>query len=63
MVSTQHTLNLVVKDAIKADTSLESTLEKCGAVHHSTKSSDKLKQVHIQLQLPEHRLIQAVETV
>lgn len=61
-----HTLNLIVKDSIKADTSLESILEKCGAIvrflHHSTKASDKLKEVQVQLQLPEHRLIQAVET-
>lgn len=57
---------LVVKDSIKADTSLESILEKCGAIvrffHHSSKASDKLKEVQTQLQLLEHRLIQAVET-
>lgn len=44
-----HTLNLVVKDSIKADMSLES---KCGAIvqflHHSTKASDKLKEVQMQ---------------
>ncbi|XP_035799093.1 E3 SUMO-protein ligase ZBED1-like [Amphiprion ocellaris] len=57
-----HTLNLIVK----ADTSLESILEKCGAVvrffHHSTKATDKLKEVQSQLQLPQHRLMQAVDT-
>ncbi|XP_051793095.1 zinc finger BED domain-containing protein 4-like [Acanthochromis polyacanthus] len=61
-----HTLNLIVKDSIKADTSLESILEKCGAIvrffHHSTKATDKLKEVQNQLQLPQHRLMQAVDT-
>lgn len=61
-----HTLNLVVKDSIKAETGLVSILERCGAIvrffHHSTKASDKLKEIQSQLQLPEHRLIQAVET-
>uniref|UniRef100_A0AAQ5Y0H8 BED-type domain-containing protein n=1 Tax=Amphiprion ocellaris TaxID=80972 RepID=A0AAQ5Y0H8_AMPOC len=61
-----HTLNLIVKDSIKADTSLESILEKCGAIvrffHHSTKATDKLKEVQSQLQLPQHRLMQAVDT-
>ncbi|XP_078018726.1 E3 SUMO-protein ligase ZBED1-like [Epinephelus lanceolatus] len=61
-----HTLNLIVKDSIKADTSLESILEKCGAIvrffHHSTKATDKLKEVQSQLQFPQHRLIQAVDT-
>lgn len=61
-----HTLNLVVKDSIKAEANFESILEKCSAVvrffHHSTKASDKLKALQTQLQLPEHKLIQAVET-
>ncbi|XP_049425257.1 E3 SUMO-protein ligase ZBED1-like [Epinephelus fuscoguttatus] len=61
-----HTLNLIVKDSIKADTSLESILEKCGAIvrffHHSTKATDKLKEVQSQLRFPQHRLIQAVDT-
>ena len=61
-----HTLKLVVKDSIKAETGLVSILEKCGAIvrffHHSTKASHKLKERQSQMQLPEHRLIQAVET-
>lgn len=61
-----HTLNLVVKDSIKAETNLESILEKCGAIvrffHRSTEASAKLKEVQIHLERPEHRLIQAVET-
>lgn len=61
-----HTLNLVVKDAIKTDTVMDSILEKCGAIvkffHQSTKASDKMKTIQNQLQLPEHRLIQAVDT-
>lgn len=39
-----HTLKLVVKDAIKTDTVLDSILEECGAIvkffHQSTKASD-----------------------
>lgn len=61
-----HTLNLIVRDAIKADTILVPILEKCGAVvkffHQSTKASDNLINVQTQQQLPEHRLVQAVDT-
>ncbi len=59
-----HTLNLIVKDSIKADTSLESILEKCSAIvrffHHSTRATDKLKELQSQLHLPQHKLIQAM---
>ena len=61
-----HTLNLIVKDSIKADTSLESSLEKCSAIvrffNHSTRATDKLKEVQNQLNLPQHKLIQSVDT-
>ncbi|XP_061734385.1 E3 SUMO-protein ligase ZBED1-like [Nerophis ophidion] len=61
-----HTLNLIVKDSIKADTSLESRFEKCSAIvrffHHSTRAINKLKEVQNQLNLPQHKLIQAVDT-
>uniref|UniRef100_A0A674MCS2 BED-type domain-containing protein n=1 Tax=Takifugu rubripes TaxID=31033 RepID=A0A674MCS2_TAKRU len=61
-----HTLNLIVKDSIKACTSLESSLDKCSAIvrffHHSTRATDKLKEVQNQLNLPQHKLIQAVDT-
>ena len=61
-----HTLNLIVKDSIKADTSLESILEKCSAIvgffQHSTRATNKLKEVQSQLHLPQQRLIQAVDT-
>ncbi|TNM86597.1 hypothetical protein fugu_006827 [Takifugu bimaculatus] len=61
-----HTLNLTVKDSIKACTSPESSLEKCSAIvrffHHSTRATDKLKEVQNQLNLPQHKLIHAVDT-
>ncbi|XP_028307237.1 zinc finger BED domain-containing protein 1-like [Gouania willdenowi] len=61
-----HTLNSVVKDAIKADAELTPTLEKCCEIvaffHQCRKASDMLKEVQRQLQMPEEKLIKAVET-
>ncbi|XP_077096440.1 E3 SUMO-protein ligase ZBED1-like [Siphateles boraxobius] len=61
-----HTLNLVVKDAIKASPETVHLLEKCRSIvsffHHSTKATEKLKQIQNQLKVAEHKLIISVET-
>ena len=61
-----HTLNLVVSDAIKADASVHGLKRKCKQIvtffHHSVKSTEKLKEIQGQLGIPEHKLIQEVET-
>ncbi len=61
-----HTLNLVVKDAIKTSPEIFHLLEKCRSIvsffHHSTKASEKLKQIQKQLKVTEHKLIISVET-
>ena len=61
-----HTLNLVVSDAIKADASIHGLKKKCKQIvtffHHSVKSTEKLKEIQGQLGIPEHKLIQEVET-
>ncbi|MGH0159335.1 UNVERIFIED_CONTAM: hypothetical protein FKN15_045766 [Acipenser sinensis] len=61
-----HTLNLVVKDGIKAVPEVVQLLEKCSSIvsfiHHSTKATEKLKQIQKQLKVAEHKLIQSVET-
>uniref|UniRef100_A0A672ST01 HAT C-terminal dimerisation domain-containing protein n=1 Tax=Sinocyclocheilus grahami TaxID=75366 RepID=A0A672ST01_SINGR len=61
-----HTLNLVVKDAIKASPEIFHLLEKCRSIvsffHHSTKATEKLKQIQKQLKVTEHKLIISVET-
>ncbi|KAK3870849.1 hypothetical protein Pcinc_023961 [Petrolisthes cinctipes] len=61
-----HTLNLVVKDALNGTSGLNEIVKKCSSIcsffHHSSKSSDKLKEIQCQLGLPEHKLIQSVDT-
>ena len=61
-----HTLNLVVSAAIKADRSVHDLQKKCKQIvsffHHSAKSSEKLKEIQGQLGIPQHKLIQEVET-
>lgn len=61
-----HTINLVVKDSLKADQSLNVALQKCSPIvsffHHSTRASDKLKEVQQQQSLPQHKLIMSVDT-
>ncbi len=61
-----HTLNLVVKDAIKASPEIVHLLEKCRSIvyffPHSTKVTEKLKQIQKQLKVTEHKLIISVET-
>ncbi|KAM9809120.1 zinc finger BED domain-containing protein 4-like [Syngnathus typhle] len=60
-----HTLNLVVKDAIKAVPEIVNLLHKCSAIvtffHHSSKATEKLSNLQKQLDMPEHKLIQSVE--
>ncbi|KAK3866824.1 hypothetical protein Pcinc_027668 [Petrolisthes cinctipes] len=61
-----HTLSLVVKDALNGTSGLNEIVKKCSSIcsffHHSSKSSDKLKEIQRQLGLPEHKLIQSVDT-
>lgn len=61
-----HTLNLVVKDSVKAVPEVVQVLEKCRAIvsffHHSTKATEKLKDIQQQLKVAEHKLIQSVDT-
>ena len=61
-----HTLNLIVKGALGADPSLVALKKKCKDIvtffHHSCKASDKLREVQKQLEIPEKRLIQDVDT-
>lgn len=61
-----HTINLVVKDSIKALPELLDIQHRCSAIvaffHHSTNATVKLKEIQKQLKFPEHKLIQSVET-
>ncbi|XP_041846931.1 E3 SUMO-protein ligase ZBED1-like [Melanotaenia boesemani] len=61
-----HTLNLVIKDGIKAVPEVVQLLTKCSSIvsffHHSAKATEKLKQIQKQLKGAEHKLIQSVET-
>ena len=61
-----HTLNLMVKDSIKAVPDLLHIQERSNAIlalfHHSTRAAERLKEIQKQLKLPEHKLIQSVET-
>ena len=61
-----HTLNLVVSEAIKADTKIHQLRKSCRDIvsffHHSVKASEKLKEIQLQLGIPENKLIQEVET-
>ena len=62
-----HTLNLVVKDSIKTLPELLHIQHRCSAVaaffHHSTKETEKLKEIQKQLKFPEHKLIQSAVVV
>ena len=61
-----HTLNLVVQEAINSEPVLSKLQEKCKHIvahfHRSTKSSEKLRSVQQQLNLPQLKLIQDVVT-
>lgn len=61
-----HTLNLVVKDSLKNVPEMVKVLEKCSAIvsffHHSSKATEKLRDIQKQLEIAEHKLIQSVET-
>ena len=61
-----HTLNLVVSEVIKSDESVSVVKKKCKQIvtffHQSVKATEKLKEVQYQLNLPEHKLIQEVDT-
>lgn len=61
-----HNLNLLVKDSIKALPDLLELQQKSGAIaaffHHSTKATDKRKDIQERQKFPEQKLIQAVKT-
>lgn len=56
----------MVKDAIKVFPEIFHLLQKCRTIvsffHHSTKETEKLKQILKQLKVTEHKLIISVET-
>lgn len=61
-----HTLNLVIKDGIKAVPEVVQLVTKFSSIvsffHHSAKATEKLKQIQKQLKVAEPKLIQSVET-
>ena len=61
-----HTLNLVVSEAIKAETQIHQLRKSCRDIvsffHFSIKASEKLKEIQLQLGISENKLIQEVET-
>ena len=61
-----HTLNLVVQSSIDDDSLLSTIKKKCKEVvayfHRSVKAADKLATIQERLNLPQHKLIQDVET-
>ena len=61
-----HTLNLVVQNALKADTQISEIQKKCCDIvsyfHCSSKATDKLVLVQNHLKLDNHKLIQDVDT-
>ena len=61
-----HTLNLVVKAALASDDEVIQLKQRVKDIvsyfHRSIKASDELEKIQKQLSLPEHRLIQDVET-
>ena len=61
-----HTLNLAVSEAIKADTKIHQLRKSCRDIvsffHRSVKASENLKEIQLQLGIPENKLIQEVET-
>ncbi|CAB4011938.1 zinc finger BED domain-containing 1-like [Paramuricea clavata] len=60
-----HTLNLVVSEAIKTDL-INGIRKRCRQIvtffHQSTKATDKLKEIQAQAQVPDHKLVQEVDT-
>ncbi len=61
-----HTLNLVVKDSIKALPDLLDIQQRCCAtvafLHRSTRAAERLREIQKHLKFSEHKLIQSVET-
>ena len=61
-----YALNLVVSEEIKAYTKIHQLRKSCKDIvsffHHSVKASAKLKEIQLQLGIPENKLIQEVET-
>ena len=61
-----HTLNLIVTNAIRSVPDILPLQKKCRNIvsffHRSVKVADKLKSFQANLELPEHKLIQDVET-
>ncbi len=61
-----HTLNLVVKDFIKALPDLLDIQQRCSTIvaffHHSTRAAERLREIQKQLKFSEHKVIQSVET-
>lgn len=61
-----HTLNLIVSGAIKQDKSVSELKLKCKEIvtyfHQSVKATEKLREIRRQQNLPEHKLIQDVDT-
>ncbi|RMX57763.1 hypothetical protein pdam_00023626 [Pocillopora damicornis] len=59
-----HTLNLVVSEAIKAETKIHQLRKSCRDIvsffHFSIEASEKLKEIQLQLGIPENKLIQEV---
>ena len=66
LVCTAHKLNLVVTCAINEVEEVKEIMEKVkrivSYIHRSTKASEKLRMMQARLNLPEHKLIQQVET-
>ncbi|XP_025198498.1 zinc finger BED domain-containing protein 4-like [Melanaphis sacchari] len=60
-----HTLQLAIQDALK-ENNMESLLKKCRSIvthyNYSNKSCERLQQIQVRLNLPNHKLIQMVET-
>ena len=61
-----HTLNLVVSEAIKAETKIHQLRKSCRDIvsffHFSIEASEKLKEIQLQLGIPENKLTQEVKT-
>ena len=61
-----HTLNLVVQNALREDDNVHELLTKVKNVvsnfHKSVKASDELRKIQQQLTMPDHKLVQEVET-
>lgn len=61
-----HTLNLVVKDSLKAVPEVVQVVEKCSTIvscfHRNEKATEKLRDIQAQLKVSEDKLIQSVDT-